>query len=284
MRCCLNLALILLASTATAQDAEYLGQLTWSDPRESFGGMSGLEVSDDGLGFTAINDSGTMFLGTLERTDGQITGAAITAEHALLHETGRPMQPHEVDSEGLAIGADGIPWVSFENYHRVMGYPDPTARAKWLPHHPDFHKLQNNSSLEALAIDPHGTLYTIPERSGDLDRPFPVYRLKDRTWDTPFHLRRDGPFLVVGADIGPDDRLYILERYFSGWSFRSRVRSFDLSGGDERLVLETKAGQFDNLEGLSIWTDAKGAIRLTMISDDNFKFFQKTQFVEYRLP
>jgi hypothetical protein len=49
-------------------------------------------------------------------------------------------------------------------------------------------------------------------------------------------------------------------------------------------VLETKTGDFDNLEGISVWRDATGAIRVTMVSDDNFMFFQQTQLVEFSLP
>jgi hypothetical protein len=48
-------------------------------------------------------------------------------------------------------------------------------------------------------------------------------------------------------------------------------------------LLETATGTYDNLEGLAVWRDDAGAIRLTMISDDNFKSFQVTQFVEYRV-
>ena len=48
-------------------------------------------------------------------------------------------------------------------------------------------------------------------------------------------------FLVVGADVGPDDRLYVLERDFAFFGFRSRVRSFDLAGAvailDELIAL-----------------------------------------------
>ena len=33
-----------------------------------------------------------------------------------------------------------------------------------------------------------------------------------------------------------------------------------------------------------MWRDEAGAIRLTMISDDNFNFFQRTQLVEYTVP
>ncbi len=81
-----------------------------------------------------------------------------------------------------------------------------------------------------------------------------------------------GPFLIVGADIGPDGRLYMLERDFAGIGFRSRIRRFDLDGGNEETMLETGLRTHDNLEGISVWQDAQG-LRLTLISDDNFRVF-----------
>ena len=53
-----------------------------------------------------------------------------------------------------------------------------------MPADPRLQRLQDNSGLEALAIDADGALYAIPERSGDWERPFPVYRLRDGAWDT----------------------------------------------------------------------------------------------------
>ena len=46
-------------------------------------------------------------------------------------------------------------------------------------------------------------------------------------------------------------------------------------------LLTTQSWRHDNLEGLSVWRDAQNRIRLTMISDDNFRMIQRTQFVEY---
>ena len=93
---------------------------------------------------------------------------------------------------------------------------------------------------------------------------------------------------MAGADTGPDGRLYVLEREFAKWrGFATRVRSFAYGADgltDEQLVLQTPIGQHDNLEGLAVWQDDTGAIRLTMVSDDNFFVFQRTEFVEYRLP
>ena len=52
----------------------------------------------------------------------------------------------------------------------------------------------------------------------------------------------------------------------------------------ETTLLETPMGMFDNLEGLSVWRDATGAVRATLISDDNFFVLQQTQIIEFQLP
>ena len=36
-------------------------------------------------------------------------------------------------------------------------------------------------------------------------------------------------------------------------------------------------------DDLAVWRDANGAIRLTMIADDNFFWVQRTEVVEYRV-
>ena len=93
-----------------------------------------------------------------------------------------------------------------------------------------FGEMQLNSSLESLAAAADGTLYTVPERSGAWDRPFPVWRWREgRGWDQPFALPREGRFLTVDADIGPDGRFYLLERDVGLLGFRSRLRRFALA-------------------------------------------------------
>lgn len=283
------LALGLQGSANPPFPAGFLSAYEWTMQDDAFGGLSGIEVSDDGQSLTVISDRGAWTRGMITRdADGRIT--AITADPLrLLRGKGTdPLEKRRNDSEGLAIAADGTAYISFENVARVLRYATLDGPAENLPTPPAFAVLQTNSALEPLAIAPDGTLYTLPERSGALDRPFPVWRFRNGTWDQPFALRRDGGFLAVGADIGPDGRFYLLEREFHGIAgFASRVRSFALSDTgltDERTDLQSATGQHDNLEGISVWRDAGGAIRLTLISDDNFNFFQTTEIVEYRLP
>jgi hypothetical protein len=271
-----------------AETAEYLGSYTWTSDARGFGSFSGLELNDAGTGFVTVSDKGWIAEGSLDRADGgAVTGVRLGRLEPLRNTEGGPLGRFEIDAEGLAMDGDGRLFVSFEAIHRVWTYRDTRSEAAWLPRHPDFKDLQNNSSLEALAIGPDGTLYTLPERSGELDRPFPVYRYRNGAWDIPFGIPRQGPFLMVGADFGPDGRLYLLERHLTGiFGFQTRIRSFAVTGdsaGDERLLLETAPGAHDNLEGIAVWADGQGAIRLTLISDDNYRSFQRTEFVDYRL-
>lgn len=266
---------------------ELMSRTTWRDSDPRFGGFSGLHVYPGGQRFLTISDRGSIAQGHFLREDGRITGAVLDALAPLRDPDGKPVSQRVSDAEGLAVRADGRIYVSFEGWHRVWTYSGPGGKAAWLPRHDDFRNMQNNSSLEALAIDSKGALYTLPERSGRLDRPYPVYRYSKGAWSQPFALPRHGPHLPVGADFGPDGKFYLLERNLSGLlGFETRLRRFSFRGpvlGAEEILLSTRAGTHDNLEGLSVWRDSEGYLRVTMISDDNFKAFQRTQFVEYRI-
>lgn len=268
--------------------AGFVQAFRWQMDGSDFGGLSGLEIGADGQELLAISDKGMFVQGRIERDAEGLIAAVVADRMQPLRARGEDMLASgRRDSEGLRVAPDGRVFISFEGVARVLEYDRIDGPAVNLPAHPDFAGLQNNSSLEALAVDAAGVLYTLPERSGALARPFPVYRFRGGQWDQPFGLPRRGNFLSVDADFGPDGRFYLLERDFQGLAgFASRVRSFALGSegfSDERVEMESATGQHDNLEGLSVWRDGAGAIRLTMVSDDNFSFFQTTEIVEYRV-
>lgn len=278
------LPLIALLAAGPTDAAEYLGSHVWQPAIEGAGGYSAIWLDDAGSGFVVLSDRGRWVRGTLARdAAGAVADVEVTGQGPLLRSNGGDLRGGESDAEAIAF-ADGAFFVAYEGAHRVMRYPDIAAAPDRMAQGRAFAGLQANSGLEALAADADGALYAIPERSGGYDVPFPVYRFRDGVWDEPFALRRDGWFLVSGADVGPDGRLYLLEREFAILGFRSRVRSFDLQGGDERLELETGIGTHDNLEGIEVWRDGDGHLRATMISDDNQRpLIQRTEFVDYRL-
>lgn len=285
------LAAFLLAGPPVGADGPRLvldSEIDWRGSWEHFGGWSGLEVSPDGLGFVTVSDQGSFAEGALARKpDGTLSDARLTRRGRLHGIDGHRLRERERDAEGLAIDAEGRAYVSFERFHRVRRYDDLRGAAEGVPSHPDFAALQENSGLETLALDAAGTLYAIPERSGALERPFPVYRLLGDGWDRSWTIRRDGAFLPVDADFGPDGRFYLLERDFK-WlgGFATRVRRFDVGPDgftNEVTLLRTRFGELDNMEALSTWRDADGRIRVLLLSDDNFFPLQRTMFAEYLL-
>ncbi len=289
-----GLAAIWLASVPVSAQkltaAQMVGQIVLHMPDKAFGGFSGFEISPDGRRFHAVTDHAHLLTGRLERDGkGRIRGIAPEGFVPLKDPKGRPIaKGRERDAEGLAVGKDGTILVSFEGASRIWAYCSPACRARWVPAYRRFIGLAGNAGLEALAIGPDGSLYTLAEapdtRSGDHS----VYRFRDGGWSVPFAIPGRGNFRPVGADFGPDGLLYILERYNIGaLAFASRVRRFKVSDDkitDEAIILETPIGAHDNLEGLSVWRDSGGHIRLTMISDDNFSHQQRTEIVEFRLP
>lgn len=285
------LILSILAGTSAADQepvVEYFGTWVWDTGVPGLYGFSAIEVGNYGEVFTVIGDAGQVVRGRIHREDGRIAGLRQWTFTMLRGTAGGPLERDLSDAEGLAIASDGRAYVSFEQVHRVWAYDDLDGPARPLPVHPDFRTYPSNAGLEALAIDAADVLYAVPERSGGLTQPFPVYRYRDGAWDVPFTIERRGEFLPVGADFGPDGLFYLLERRFLGvFGLQTRVRRFAIDGdtiGHEETLIETRPWTHDNLEGISVWRDEAGYIRITMISDDNARApLQRTEFVEYRI-
>lgn len=271
--------------------ARHLASFTWTAPAGQdatwFGGFSGIEVQDNGRRLVVLSDRATLARARITREAGLITAAHITKRRHLRASTGNLLQGRVVDSEGLVRAPDGSLYISFEGVSRIAHHKNGSSRAKVLPRPQAFRQLPLNKSLEALAMDDRGRLYTLPENAPDQNDEIPVWRWDGARWSQPFSLPRRNGFMPVGADFGPDGRFYLLERKFMLIGFRSRLRRWDITdvGAMQEITLfETALGTHDNLEGVSVWRDQAGALRATMISDDNFSALQRTELVEYSLP
>lgn len=280
----------LLSGSVVAVDtskARYLDSFPWYDPAYWFGGVSALEMAPDGNSMTLLSDRGMYFTADLVRTADGIAGAKITYFARIRSRKNKILVGMASDSEGLAIASDGTTHVAFEGVHRVARFNRGNNTTSVLLHPDAFKQMASNGSFEALAVDTQGRLYTMPENGLTAEGHIPVYRWNGRRWSQPFTLPKSEDFLPVGADFGPDGRFYLLERDTGFLGFRTQLRRWDLSSDtpkDGTVLIRTSSGTHDNLEGVSIWRDANGQLRATMVSDDNFLLVQQTELVEYALP
>ncbi|WP_166417871.1 esterase-like activity of phytase family protein [Cochlodiniinecator piscidefendens] len=273
-------------SPSTYTPPEFLGRLPLKAALDSFGGFSGVEIDDGGTRFTAITDRGHLFRGNIEREDGRAVRITVSGDQNLPFPEHNDSDWNYVDSEGIAKLPNGRWAVSIERLHRVL-ILSPSGDIEYLPLSDIFSELPENGSLEALAADANGRLFAIPERPEIRNHSFPVYQYQTGGWQSVFDIPAQGHFLPVGADFGPDGWFYVLERDISGLiGFRSRVRRFQFENQilTQETVLHTTVGQFGNLEGISVWQDETGSIRLSMVSDDDFSNIRRGALVEYRLP
>ncbi|CUH79954.1 hypothetical protein TRM7557_02657 [Tritonibacter multivorans] len=276
------------AAERFAPGVTHLQSYRWHIRAPWFGGLSGLEVSDDGAGFTVLNDKAQFFKARIARdSDGRIDTVAAQPPVHLRAPDGKPLSSRLDDTEGLAIAADGTIFVSLESPPSALHYTAPSARATALPRPRAFWHARRNKSFEALAISPDGALVMLSELPAVPRDPLRVWVWNGAVWASTFNYPQTQGFMPVGADFGPDGRLYVLERSFASIGFRSRLRRFNWGAGQlsgATTLLETSVATHDNLEAVSIWRDSQGSLRATMISDDNFLWIQRTEIVEYQLP
>lgn len=287
------IACLLLAPAAPVRAdparAALVGRYVWSDGDRMFGGISGFDLERDGLAFRAVEDPGRTFAGRLRRdAAGLVTGVERGAITALAGTDGAPLSDKLSDAEGVALEPGGTYIVSFEGLARADRYGRPDMPVERLVWDFDTRVFNVNESFEAVARADNGWIYLVPELPPAGEDSLPLYRLRGYVIDIVTHIRQDGYWRPTGADFGPDGKLYLLERDYWGFvGFMSRVRRFTLDEDDqilrEEVLLQTRAGTHDNLESIAVWRDAEGAIRLTMVSDDNFMPFQHTEIVDYRV-
>lgn len=275
--------LALWPAQALAEAVELIGLFEWDT--ESVIGISGIEMTEDGTGFTAVADRGWWLTADFQRDGDVVTGVRMTRLEPIIGSDGNPVSARRVgdwsDAEGLAIAPDGTAWVSFERWAHVWRFPQVFGRAEGVNSHPTFADHADNWQLEAAAIAPDGAIYVFSEKP--LIDGFPIYRLGlDGQWSIEGYLPEQEVFAIVGADFDLDGSLYILERkLIVGLWWQNRIRRVRLDGTEDTVLWTGERGEYGNLEGISVWRDANGT-RLTLVSDNNGNG-DPTQFVEFRL-
>lgn len=280
--------LVIGFSRQNVSRVEFLQEYIWDFPTiRWFGGISTIETFDNGTRYLASTDKGLMFRGPVLRHEtGEIRLMPPRKAWGLLSSRNTRLPWRLSDTEGMAIAPDGSVFVAFETVARVARYIDTRGPSEIIPRPLGFRDLPNNGGIEALAMDTAGTMYAIPERFSERGR-IPVFRRVQAEWSDTWHVRATPWLNPVGADVGPDGRLYLLERGLNFLGFRSRLRRWEITETgleNEEILMDTRRNRFGNLEGLDVWRDEHGALRALLVEDNNFWPFNKTSVVDIRLP
>lgn len=276
----------------------FRGGLVLSASHARFGGFSGLWRGANGTDLVAVTDNGFWLTAKLARRDGRLAGLEQAELAPILGASGRPLhRSRYYDTEGLCI-SEGVAYLGVERTHDVLRFDwageGVMARARIVPVPREAKRLPNNRGLEAIGVVPTaqplaGAIFAIAERSGSDDEPTQGFILGGRQPGLFKVVRHDG-FDITDLAFLPDGDLLLLERWYRplrgvGMRIR-RVPGAGLKPGallDGPYLIEADLGhEIDNMEGLSVHPE-RGRTVLTLVSDDNFSFLQRTVLLEFEL-
>jgi hypothetical protein len=278
---------------------EYLGGLELTSSYRRFGGFSAIRVAADGAHFVSLTDRGRWLTGRIVYERGQPAGIADAVMAPMLGPDGRTLESRRWhDTESLAE-RDGWLYVGIEGVNRIVlidfARHGVLARAEVVPAAPGIAHLPINKGLEALTFAPPasklaGALIAFSERGLDANRNLKAFLMGGAN-PGEFSVKRRDDFDISDSVTLPSGDVLLLERRFSWWTgLAIRLRQIAISdivpsavvdGAD--LLSADLAYEIDNMEGLSVHASGDGAIILTMISDDNFNFLQRTVLLQFRL-
>jgi len=267
---------------------EQVGFLNIDRNEKDYGGFSGLVISSEGTEALVVTDKSFFFVLALRRGENEIlTGYSVIRKGRILSSKGEHLNGRNTDSESIVIDKNNNYYISFESNHRIMMHAKVEGKGVFVPKHPMFRKLSVNKGIEALAIDADNRLIAIPEKPPSGISDIPIFRLQNDKWEIIKYVKINDNFLVTDAEILPEGLLLILERKFSwtqGFKTRFRLISLDKFDNKEPVTIFTStANQFDNLEGVTLWRDKNGEMRILTVSDDNFHPLQQSEIREFFL-
>jgi hypothetical protein len=283
---------------------EWSGGLILSGKSEFFGGYSDIAIGADDDTMLMISDSGSWLSAKLALKDGQLTGISDARIGPLPQKDGKPLKsPGDRDAESLApLGQGGIEGrylIGFEVRHRIDEYVFEKGSFRGpvgnraLP--PELRGMRRNFGLEGMTVmrggEHKGAVVAFAERKLDRRNDHTGALMKGNK-SYPRFLKRTGEFNVTALQSLSDGSLLVLERSFIRASLKldtklRLIKAADIKPGarlDGEVLLEAGSNfMIDNFEGMAVTETKTGEVFITLLSDDNFNFFQNTLLARFKL-
>jgi hypothetical protein len=250
-------------------------------------GLSDLAVSSDGH-LVAVTDEGDLFEARLVLdAQGRLSGLGDGRLKRLIDLDGRPLRgKSRADAEGVAVLPSGDRLVSFERNHRIWRYPAGNGRpvAAQVP----AGAFPDNEGLEAVASYPvaGSDAYLAGSETGQVWLCTTAGGCRQTKLGA---IVPAGFGLTAMAAYGDDGGLALLARtYDTKRGPRAIVRllgplALDMPRVIDELSIDAPLTR-DNFEGLAVVPQSSGALRLYLVSDDNFSSTQRTYLLAFDWP
>lgn len=273
----------------------FLGGLQLRSTDPDFGGLSGLRLSSDGVGFTAISDRGNWFRGALAYEGTRPIALTDVTRGPTPGRDGEPLpgrrgfdtESLEIEGQTAWVGAERVNWLT---RYQLGADGRPARRGTPVSLPVIARNAPFNTGFEAIAAMKSGGIVLVAEKflddAGDnhafvagVDRPF------------SFSVKRTDDFSPTDMTRLPDGDFALLERrYRPPFSLAVRIRRLhaaDIKAGaviDGSVLMEATLSQaIDNFEGISAHRTPDGLTVLTVVSDDNFSTLQRTLLMQFAL-
>ena len=284
---------------------EWRGGLVLSAPSPYFGGYSSLSLSADGKQLLAISDAGSWLSADLVLKDGRLAGLDNARIGPITQKNGKPLQRKgDRDAESIVAlrpgrGLDGRYLIGFEGRHRIDEYEFRKGELRGpvdgvrLP--PQLKRMGRNEGLEGITLlrgGPHkGSLVAFAERKLNADGDHTGALVKNGK-SYPLFLKRTAAFDVTELAGLADGSLLVLERSFIRSSLKLDIRLRLIPAkavkpgallDGEVLLSADQRYRIDNFEAMGVTETDAGETLITILSDDNFNFFQATLLAQFAL-
>ncbi len=282
---------------------DWRGGLKLTSASDYFGGFSGLAVIDKGRVLVTVSDAGFWMTARLAYADGRLSGLESGRVGPLRALKGKVLERRrDRDAESIGVissnGASAGLIIGFENNARVgrfdlrpEGVSPPSAYVD-LPK--AMGALRSNNGIESIArLDAgplSGSYVAFAETKTDDSGKRVGWVFSGKSSRT-LKLAPIGNYDISDIAAMPDGGILVLERRFrwsEGINIRIRRVSPKALQDSSPILGETlfEAGSgtvLDNMEGIAVHRSEAGETIVTLISDDNFNFFQSTVLLQFAL-
>ncbi len=295
----------LFSQLVTFGGLEWRGGIELASDDERFGGLSSLELTEDGSDLLAVSDRGFWFKADLIYTDGHLSGLGNAVMASILGPDGKPYKGKvRNDAEALAGWEpgriDGKVIVGFESRARAglydLGKDGFKARFRDLKLPKDVAKGPPNNELEAIGRFTSGPLagsiLAISELNKDENGDIRAWVWGGGRKAFDFAIKQLEDYAITDLAILPDGDILTVERSFGasvlpGMAIR-RIKTEDIVANgavSPSLVFSGRMPfyRIDNMEGIAV-SRLNGETRVTVVSDNNYRpEFQRTLLLQFAL-